>query len=498
MIQDTPTTDQPWRGALARLVVVQGWIVGKVIDLESGRSSIGRSEESVICIPLPELSRHHAELEQRDVGFILRDLGSRNGTFVNGQRLPKHGQALQVGDTIRLGSDLVLRFTVVDPVEAEIHQRQRLETLGRLTAGIAHDFNNMLGAIAANLAFLESIDGNISTGDRDFSECLADIRGATDRAAELSQRLVAFARGEERTGEGVDVAAVVRVLARMVRRTVGASVQVETEVDDYLPVAAAGLDLHQVLMNLCLNARDAMPNGGTIRIAAHAHRTADRAVVRITVSDSGHGMSPVLQGRIFEPFFSTKGKGGFGVGLSTCREIVLGLGGAIDVESREGHGSSFHIELPTTESRRQITRSSTLMPPEEVELPKLRILVVDDEVFVRRSCRRILTQHGHEVIEAAGGREAVRLYASGQPPDVVLLDLDMPQLDGIGTLKLLRDLDPDVRVVMMSGHEEAPEAKLRSIGARSLLRKPWQTHELLIAVADAYDQDDTGNRLTSF
>ncbi len=466
-----------------RIIVLCGEQLGRRVQLRGAEMTVGRDEECEIRFDNPKLSRRHAKLvEIARQRYVVQDLESQNGTFVNG--VPVVGErVLVVGDKIRFGTELVVQVSVHDPVEEQLRQRQRFEALGRATAGIAHDFNNLLGAMIANLGYLQRLDGTEQLSAATVADCLADVHGAARRASELSDRLVHFAHGERATDLPIDVGSVCTEVAQLVRRTFDQSIVVETHCQEPLTVTGDSLELHQVLMNLCINARDAMPSGGVLTL--RTARGEDDDLV-ISVTDTGEGMSERTRAQIFHPFFTTKHKRGHGLGLATVREIVLSLGGEITVSSGLGQGTRFDIALPCAPNAPRAsplplarTRAKTTSRP-------LHIMVVDDDAGLRRSARRVLTQAGHRVVEAAGGDEALDAYPAAPRPDVVVLDLDMPGLSGEETLAQLMDLDPSAIVVMMSGHRDRDrERKLRDGGAVAFLRKPASMAQMLRAIERA-------------
>jgi len=486
----TPTPEHTATGARARLVILAGAEIGRKYTLE-GTSIIGRSNDAAIFLDDPEVSRKHAQIRQDGAQFVLEDFQSRNGTLVNG--IPVDKRTLAFGDKIQLGSRSVLLFTLRDPREEQILQQQRLEALGRLGAGIAHDFNNMLGAVMASLDFLRNQPADRQLGDPEILECFADIQAAAGRAAELTPRLLAFARGGNRVEATVDVATLCSEVVQLAQRTFDRSIRIVPEIQPQLVVTGDRVELHQVLMNLCLNARDAMPTGGTLTVGAKLCpyedladvplRSTDSHVV-VTVEDTGAGMDAETRERIFEPFFTTKRSGtGFGLGLATVSEVVTSHGGYVEAESELDRGAIFRVYLPADVPVRRRPAHATV--PKPAAPRKLDgggvILLVDDEEVVRRSTGRILRQAGHTVIAARDGIEALELYAQASPrPDLVLLDVDMPNLGGDETQRRLRALDPAVRVIFVSGHgDEARETALRAAGALAVLRKPCSAPALL-------------------
>ena len=480
-----------------RLVVLEGGRVGQKILLHGDELIVGRAHECDIRFDDGQLSRRHASI--RKLGpliYEVRDLGSSNGTFVNGA--PATDPVLvQVDDRIRFGTSLVVQLTLHDPVEEQILQRQRLETLGRLVSGVAHDFNNMLGAVQSNLEYLEGLPPNATVGSVDTAECINDIRRASSRAAQLSRRLVSYARGERRSGL-IDVSAICEEVAQVAERTFDRTISVRTEIEAQLIAAGDDLELHQVLMNLCLNARDAMPGGGTLTIRASREGTSS---LRVEVGDTGVGMGATTKARIFEAFFSTKKGSGFGLGLATAYEIVKTLGGSITVDSTLDVGTTFVVTLPASAARTRWHTVSTSRDRVDDVFTDSRaghILVVDDEDMVRRSTRRILALAGHEVSEATCGAEALTTYAHGHPrPDVVLLDLSMPDGSGDEVLARLLEIDPDACIVIVTGHQDPTrEQSLRDSGAHGIVHKPWEPGELLELVEALLSDDVTSDRPT--
>ncbi|MBW2523004.1 MAG: response regulator [Deltaproteobacteria bacterium] len=380
-------------------------------------------------------------------------------------------------------------------MEDQVLQRQRLEALGRLGTGIAHDFNNMLGVVLTNLDFMRTRPAIRQCDDEIVARSLQDMEAATTRAAQLASRLLSFARSSGQAHGPVDLSAMCGEIGELAARTFGRGIDVQVDVEPALLTTGNDAELHQVLMNLCLNARDAMSGGGTLTI--RGRRSVDEQYegpcVELSVRDTGAGMAPDVQERIFEPFFTTKREGaGFGLGLATVGELVASHGGRIEVDSQVGSGSTFRVILPAALSpRRASRRSATEPPPRPSVMPKAAedalILLVDDEAIVRNSVGRILTDSGYRVELARDGRHALRAYQDLRPrPELVILNMDMPKLDGIETLRRLRNLDPTARVVFASGYF-APDAEdeLRTRGVLGLLRKPFGATELLGAVASA-------------
>ena len=486
-----PTGDTDAHGP-ARLVVLRGDRTGRQHVLQSDRVVIGRALDCELRFDLAQLSRHHAAVHRDGLIYSVEDLGSSNGTFVNGRPATER-TALVVGDKIQLGTGLVLQLALHDAVHEELSQRQRLEMLGRLGAGVAHDFNNMLGAVLSNVEVLQQLERGVPLGDEDVVETLSDIHLAATRAAELSQRLVAFARGRSDGEAVIDVSQICHEVSRLLQRTFPRSITIETEVARQLQMTGEPLELHQVLMNLCLNARDAMGDDGLLRIVAEHDHSGPEHEILIRIQDDGEGMDEATKRRIFEPFFTTKRERGFGLGLATVREIVTYLGGKIDVSTQPGLGTTFELRFPRAvpNAHRHATSVLADLPPVIAELEPLSILLVDDEDMVRRSTHRVLRRSGHDVEQARGGRHALALLDERATPfDLVVLDLDMPDMSGEEVLEQLLADAPGTRVMMLTGHrDENRELNLLKMGARVVLHKPCGPNELLEGVAVTMAQE---------
>ena len=483
-------------GGPARLIVAEGSQAGQKFKID-GDVVLGRAIDCAVVLEDPEVSRSHVRITRADNGFYtIEDMGSRNGTQVNG--VPIQKQFLEFGDRIQVGPRVLIIFAPFDPIEDQLLQRQRLEALGRVGAGVAHDLNNMLGAISASVDFLGRLPADRPVGSGEIRDSLADIRTALGQASELARGILKFARGRSRGHALVDLSVVCQEVIRLAHHTFDRAILLEQDIAPNLVVSGDQAELHQVIMNLCLNARDAMPEGGTLRIRAELIDLAvgERTRVRIAIEDTGSGIDPVTRAQIFEPFFTTKPEGaGFGLGLSTVREVVNMHGGQVDVESTPGKGTSFFIYLPASAGQPQpvrITSGHRDLKPQGSN--SARILLVDDEEVVRRSTARLLRQAGHEVLEARGGKEATQLYINSERfPDLVILDLDMPHLNGEQTQRVILSIDPRARILFMSGHEDFVRENSSSIGgAAGYLRKPCSVSLLLSTVSNVLETQPLG------
>ncbi|MEO6599779.1 MAG: ATP-binding protein [Polyangiaceae bacterium] len=486
------TQERQLSGGPARLIVMEGPQAGQKFKID-GDVVLGRAIDSTVVLEDPEVSRSHVRITRTQTGaYIIEDMGSRNGTQVNG--IPIQQQYLVFGDKIQVGPRVLILFAQFDPIEDQLLQRQRLEALGRVGAGVAHDLNNMLGAISASIDFLGRLPAERPVGSSDVKDSIVDIRTALGQASELARGILKFARGRSRGHALVDLSVLCEEVIRLAHHTFDRAILLEQNVAPNLVVSGDQAELHQVIMNLCLNARDAMPAGGTLRIRAElvdGETEGERARIRVAIEDSGMGMDSETRARIFEPFFTTKPDGaGFGLGLSTVREVVNMHGGQVEVHSTPGRGTSFFIYLPASMGKPQpvrITSGHRDLRPQTGS--SARILLVDDEEVVRRSTARLLRQAGHEVLEAPGGKEATQLYANAERyPDLVILDLDMPHLNGEQTQRVILSIDPNARILFMSGHEDFVRENSSSIGsAAGYLRKPCSVALLLSTVTSVLD-----------
>jgi PAS domain S-box-containing protein len=348
-------------------------------------------------------------------------------------------------------------------LEEEFRQAQKLESVGRLAGGIAHDFNNLLTVING---YSDVLIDELGPGTHtDVLKHLDGIRQAGERAASMTRQLLAFSRKQEAQTRMLHLNAVIREFDSLMRRLVNEDVTLEMDLqaqDDRI-LADPG-QIHQVLMNLVVNARDAMPRGGTLRVG-----TADVTVsagegaedpdvttgpfVRLDVTDTGTGMTPEVRSRIFEPFFTTKERGkGTGLGLSTVYGIVRQAGGFVRVESEAGRGTTFRIFLPRTNVA---TAAAEPMPALETLRGTETILVVEDLEPVRMLAVDALKSRGFHVLEAPNGHAALRVAEAFRGPiHVLLTDVVMPGMDGKTLADKLLALRPDTKVILMSGYAD--------------------------------------------
>lgn len=360
--------------------------------------------------------------------------------------------------------------------DEQVQQFQRLEAVGRLAGGIAHDFNNLLTGI---LSYSDLILQELRPHDPIRLD-VEQIRDAGQRAAGLTRQLLAFSRRQLLRPQVVSLNLTIAELEPMLQRLLGAEVALEMDPAPELGnILIDPSQVEQALVNLVLNARDAMPSGGRLRVWTANVESEDASYVRLGVGDTGVGMDAATRGRIFEPFFTTKhGGGGRGLGLSTVYGIVEQSGGRILVDSELGQGTTFTIDFPRYWGAEAAVGTAVQRVP---ETGSETLLLVEDEAAVRASVRRLLEWHGYTVIEARNGAEALRIYQAREDEiELVLTDILMPEMGGHELVEELRSRRPELRVVFMSGYAERA---LTSIGAvlpgTGYLEKPFTVETLM-------------------
>jgi two-component system cell cycle sensor histidine kinase/response regulator CckA len=396
-------------------------------------------------------------------------------------------------------AELVLAHDVTERLrlEEQVRQSQKMEAVGRLAAGVAHDFNNLLTVIGGHGVLLqEKLDE-----DSEFATDIDEIVKAADRAAQLTRQLLAFSRQQVLNAQVIDLNAVVRDVARMLRRLVGEHVAFTTKLGEPLGnVRADPGQIEQVIFNLAVNARDAMPRGGTLTLETSNVILGEPYVdshfgvrpgpyVVLAVSDTGTGMDPETQKSIFEPFFTTKPKGeGTGLGLSTVYGIVKQSGGNVWVYSEPGRGTTFKVYLPAVNAPLESTATSpTTAAPRGSET----ILLVEDEDSLRRLARTVLESRGYRVLAASSGPEALELLASHTGSiDLLLTDAVMPGMSGRALLHRVREAYPGMRVLVMSGYsDDAITSQGELDPGTAFLQKPFVPNMLVRKVREVLEAE---------
>ena len=376
-------------------------------------------------------------------------------------------------------------------LEAQFLRTQRMESIITLAGGIAHDLNNVLTPITLSLQLLKE-----KFTDEQSQKLIDILDNSTRRGADLIKQVLLFARGVEGERKIIQVAKLISDVEMIAKETFPKSIDIRITVpEDIMAISGDATQLNQVLTNLCINARDAMPGSGSLRISAE-NMSADENIalisveakpgpyIIISISDTGIGIPPEIRDRIFEPFFTTKEHGkGTGLGLSTVLAIVKSHGGFIDMQSEVGKGTTFKIYLPAVKSLTQEKNEPKLdLPAGCGEL----ILVVDDEAPVREITCDTLEARGYKVLAACDGANAVELYAKNRDNiRVVLMDMMMPVMDGPDSIQVLRKISPEVKIIAVSGLIEHDKlAKISDTSAHAFLTKPYTTKKLLETIND--------------
>jgi two-component system, cell cycle sensor histidine kinase and response regulator CckA len=465
----------------ALLVVLVGPDAGKRITVGDG-VIVGRDVDGRGLIIDEGVSRRHMRVSrQADGSHLVEDLGSRNGTYVNGQRV--EAAPLQSGDKVAVGSGTILLFTRNDRYEEQVVRAQKMQALGQLAGGVAHDFNNLVLAILGNVDYLKTRDHDAPP---DVTECLGEIETAARRAAQLTRQLLSFARKRESVMEPVDIPALVHEATSLLRRTLPRNVELVADVTPGLGVMGDSAQLLQVLINAGINAGQAMPTGGRLGIRAERFSMHGDTMpigltpgryVRIEIDDSGMGMDADTLSRAFQPFFSTKPDGeGTGLGLSTAQSVVRDHGGEIDIRSRVGEGTRVSVYLPASEPSRPLHLAA------DAPLSALDgvVLLVDEEPLVRNTARRLLQSFGIDALVAADAVEAsVLIERRGPAIDLVVFGDELPGSTLESLVADLRQWVPNAELVVSTSKTE-PERmeQLEQLGVLGLLRKPYGARAL--------------------
>lgn len=484
-----------WVWHLASDEIIWGDEVGPLFDRPAGFSPAGSAEyldlvhpedrdrveasfQAVIAQPsLPHYMRHRVRTTD----------GSTRWVETKGQL---EGMPSPDKQARFLGT--VTDCTEMRELEVQLIQAQKMDGIGQLAGGIAHDFNNLLTAVSG-FSHILLADATLSEDQQNSVRFISD---ASDRAAALTGQLLAFARRQPLEVTAVDVPALIEGVSSLLQRLIGERIALVTQVGEPAVAYVDSGQIEQVLINLGINARDAMPSGGELRITTDSveydGREHDRALaagryVSIAVSDSGEGIAPEILPQIFEPFFTTKPVGqGTGLGLSTCYGIVKQLGGEIFVESQLGSGTTFTVMLPEVVDVEP--RSTNSNAPETKAGGGETILVVEDEELVRRLTVSVLTRAGYHVLIAEEGEQAIKVARStDQPIDLVVADVVLPGRAGDEIVEDLRRIHPEIAVLFVSGYtpDSAGSEKVRKA---DFLQKPFRPAELTNLVRDLLDR----------
>ena len=399
------------------------------------------------------------------------------------------------------GTDQVLvvirKITEKRHLEQQVLQAQKMESLGTLAGGIAHDFNNILAGILGYASFLKA---KISE-DHVFFKYVDTIERSAIRAADLTSKLLAFTRGDKVNFKPLNINKLIGETLEIIRHTFDKSISVETNLDESLPtiVGDAG-QIQQVVMNLCVNARDAMNGGGKLIIASETAVVgrADPRVpndakpgsyVKIMVGDSGCGMGQEVLARIFDPFFTTKSKGhGSGLGLSVVYGIVKGHEGFVTVSSQPGRGTLFHVYFPVS-GKPEIPET---WPAEPLHGSGELVFVVDDEEDIRHFIRDVLQGNGYRVLLAVNGKQAVDIYKkNSQDIALVILDMAMPGMGGEEAFLKMKEANPGIKALLSTGYSQDGRASgIISKGVKGFIQKPYEFNQLLAKIRQILDAEE--------
>ncbi len=440
------------------------------------------------------------DLQEQEITTILLSSGSWQGEL---QQVSKGDKKVVVESRWTLVRDrsgeptsiLVVNTDITQKkqLEAQFLRAQRLESVGTLASGIAHDLNNVLTPILMSVQLLK-----IKFPEPQHQALLKIVESNVKRGAALIKQVLSFARGIEGKKVTLQVRHLILEIEQIIRETFPKSIDFSTDIDSNLwTVSGDATQLHQVLMNLVVNALDAMPGGGTLKTSAknividenYARIHIDAQVgayIAIAIADTGTGIAPETLARIFEPFFTTKNIGkGTGLGLSTVMGIVKSHGGFIQVYSELGQGTEFQVYLPAIQAIVTPENSNSELPLGDGEL----ILVVDDESAIREVTKASLEIYNYKVLTAADGIEAVAIYTEHQAEiSVVLTDMMMPFMDGPDTIRTLQKINPQVKIIAISGLSSSERlADAASSGITNFLSKPFSAKELLQVLSGVLD-----------
>jgi PAS domain S-box-containing protein len=474
---------------------------GRVTNWNIGAQRIkGYRPEEIIG---EHFSRFYTE-EDKAAGLPALGLktAAREGRFIKeGWRLRKDGSrflANVVIDPIRNESGKLIGYAKVtrdvterrdsqralEAAREALQQSQKMEAVGQLTGGIAHDFNNLLMAILGSLELIKKRlprNSNVDT-------LLDNVKQAAQRGATLTQRMLAFARRQELTPVAVDIPQLVRGMSDLLQRSLGPSIVLETHFPSAVgQVHADANQLEMSLLNLAVNARDAMPQGGSIVIAAedmnvsadgHTRLPAGRYVC-LSVTDTGEGMDDETLVRSVEPFFTTKGIGkGTGLGLSMVHGFAEQMGGCLLLTSRMGEGTRVELCLPVAESAQETSLVPHLKSETDTEIRPLVVIAVDDDNLVLMNTASMLEDLGHKVFEASSGREALDILRREKAIDLVISDQAMPHMTGLQLAEAIKNEWPTLPIILATGYSELPPG-----ADLPKLAKPFLQHDLAKAIA---------------
>jgi PAS domain S-box-containing protein len=486
MVRDLGNRITFWNKSAERLY---GW---------SAEEAMGQSAELLLYLDKATFERANQEALRNGewVGELAKRSKDGRHIMVESRWTLVRGEAGRPQVVLVIDTDITERKRI----EAQFLRSQRVESIGNLAGGIAHDLNNVLAPILMGVGLLKA-----DARDTRDSKILNSIEVSAQRGADMVRQVLAFARGMESDHLPVSPRQLVREIANVIEETFPKSVSLSVDVpSDVLTIVGDQTQLHQVLLNLCVNARDAMPDGGRVTVRAH-NAVLDDAFVRenggarpgphvvIMVTDTGTGIPPEIQGKIFDPFFTTKGVGkGTGLGLSSVATIMKSHSGFIRLDSRPGDGTTFKLYFPAAEP--ETPSSASPFVPEVPRGAGEWVLVVDDEASVRLISQHTLEMYGYRVVTASNGTEGVEVYGERKSEiALVITDMMMPVMGGPAMIKALTDINPGVRIIATSGLGANGSAVGSGVpGVMHFLPKPYSAHTLLHTVNWALNKAPAG------
>jgi PAS domain S-box-containing protein len=488
---------------------------GQVVSWNAGAERFkGYSADEIIG---QHFSRFYTD-EDRAAGIPARALEAARtqGRFESeGWRVRKDGArfwASVVIDPVRDPAGTLIGFAKItrdlterreaqialEQAQESFFQAQKMEAVGKLTGGVAHDFNNLLAAIVGSLDLARR---RLAEGG-DVSRFIDNAMQAAERGATLTQRMLSFARRQQLKLETVDPAALVRGMAELLQRTIGPGIRIVTQFPLLLrPVHADPAQLELVMLNIAVNARDAMPEGGQLTIAAREEQVEQGqaltpgAYVCLSITDSGEGMDEATLARATEPFFTTKGVGkGTGLGLSMAHGFAEQCGGKLVIRSRKDEGTTVEIWLPVSESATKPAADEADAPAQVAAETRLAVLAVDDDPLVLTNTMAMLEDAGHRALQASSPRQALQLLEEHHI-DALVTDFAMPEMNGLQLIDAARARFPDLSVLLVSGYAELPPDLPLDLPR---LTKPFRQDELTLALNETVATSGQGGEVVPF
>jgi signal transduction histidine kinase/DNA-binding response OmpR family regulator len=487
------------RSLLQTTYIFQGYMAPDGMVLDANRASLQAIQgqlEDVVGIPfwetpwfsgtpgMPDLVRQavsRAAAGENVEEAVVLNLPTGERTFDMALRPVRNGNGEVVG-IVPEATETTQRLKA----EQALRQSQKMEAIGQLTGGLAHDFNNLLTAVLGNLDLIRSRSTEVTVqrwADNAFK--------AAERGSKLTSQLLAFSRTQKLDTVAIDINGLVNGMHELLNQSLGGSVTVETALTASLPRALGDINqLELAILNLAINSRDAMPDGGTLTIAT-AIAPDDANYILLSVADTGTGMPPEVIARAFDPFFTTKPTGrGTGLGLSQVYGVVRQAGGDVAIESKPGKGTKITIRLPRAAddapTERRVDATATAPAASE------KLLLIDDDNDVRDIVGGVLTDLGYEVRQASNGEVALATLAEFSP-DLLVVDFAMPGMNGAEVVTIARRLNPKLKILFLSGFADS-EALEAALGGAPLLRKPFRPLELAAAVRSALDAQTLPDR----